>query len=890
MGQSEVKEKISHLIEKFQRLTDSGKISSYNEARTRNEFIEPLFEALGWDMRNSQSENEVTTEETVSRDRVDLAFRINNIPIMFLEAKALKINLDEWKWAEQAINYSWNKGVTWAILTNFESIKVFNAELPPKSVSYNLFFELKWSEYLNKFSQLWLLSKDSFNSNTINQKASEWNRIITRKPVGEMLLESLMGWRRILSREFQSYNQTLPIDELDEGVQRLIDRLIFIRTTEDRHIESNLLLSIKHTWETNGRKTDLFKELNKIYRDFNQTYDSELFKFHRFENWETPPAETLAKIIQQLYETPDGYRYDFSAIDSDILGSIYEQYLGHVLQKAKKEARVEEKHKKRKNQGIFYTPKYIVSFIVKETVGKYIKEHNDHEIRNMTILDPACGSGSFLLEAYDELINHYKASTLEKIRILKGNIFGVDLDPQAVEITQLNLLLKTLSSKDIIPSLTDNICVGNSLISGNENTLKPYFGSKWQQQKSFKWEEGFGGVASREGFDVVVGNPPYVRVDSLDKLTKQFWNKNFSSATGKYDLYYLFIEKSIHLLKKNGLLGFIVPNKFCVASSAKELRKFIISNSKKIEIISVSRLPIFQDASNYPVIIILQKGTLGLKNLQISTVNKVENHVLKKSENFSLPLSDLKLLPDFLFPINANLASVDLVIRLITKFEKLGALSNISEGLRIPPKLEITSSENTSEIVKQYQLDGLAPIKAGSFISKENLEKIIKPNTNRYINIFREKILIKEDALAISATIDKENRIPQGGVYFLTVKNKKVSTMFVLALLNSRLMSFVYETLFSGMHMGGGYLRYRSEFLNNLPIVIPNDRSRNDVEQKIANLARLYFELSKISPNTDRWSQLKAEIKRCIDQINQAVYKLYGLTDKEIKIVEESVK
>src|SRR3989338_11151228 len=144
MNKQDAKQQIRKLVEKYQRVAEAGKIKSYNEAQTRNEFIEPLFEYLGWDMRNLTTDNEVTTEENVSGGRVDLAFRFNNIPAMFLEAKAMKVDLDEWKWAEQAINYSWNKSVTWAVLTDFEGIKIFNAEIPPKNLSRNLFFELKW--------------------------------------------------------------------------------------------------------------------------------------------------------------------------------------------------------------------------------------------------------------------------------------------------------------------------------------------------------------------------------------------------------------------------------------------------------------------------------------------------------------------------------------------------------------------------------------------------------------------------------------------------------------------------------------------------------------------------------------------------------------------------
>jgi len=193
MNKQEAKQQIQKLVEKYQRVAEAGKIKSYNEAQTRNEFIEPLFEFLGWDMRNLTTDNEVTTEENVSGGWVDLAFRFNNIPVMFLEAKAMKVDLDEWKWAEQAINYSWNKSVTWAVLTDFESIKIFNAEIPPKSISQNLFIELNCRDFINRFDQLWLLSKESFEQKLLDKEAEKWGKLTQRKQVGEKLFEDLMS-------------------------------------------------------------------------------------------------------------------------------------------------------------------------------------------------------------------------------------------------------------------------------------------------------------------------------------------------------------------------------------------------------------------------------------------------------------------------------------------------------------------------------------------------------------------------------------------------------------------------------------------------------------------------------------------------------------------------
>ena len=141
---------------------------------------------------------------------------------MFLEAKALRVDLDEWKWAEQAINYSWNKSVTWAILTDFEGIKVFNAEIPPKSLSQNLFFELKWHEYLDRFEQLWLLSKENFEEKRLAEEAEKWGKLTRRKQVGEKLFEDLTNWRAKLTKDFKK-NNNVDEDALDEGVQKVLE-------------------------------------------------------------------------------------------------------------------------------------------------------------------------------------------------------------------------------------------------------------------------------------------------------------------------------------------------------------------------------------------------------------------------------------------------------------------------------------------------------------------------------------------------------------------------------------------------------------------------------------------------------------------------------------------
>jgi len=603
MTKEEAKQQIQKLVEKYQRVAETGKIKSYNEAQTRNEFIEPLFEFLGWDMRNLTTDNEVTTEENVSGGRVDLAFRFNGIPALFLEAKAMKVNLDEWKWAEQAINYSWNKSVTWAILTDFESIKVFNAEIPPKSISQNLFIELNCRDFINRFDQLWLLSKESFEQKLLDKEAQKWGKLTLRKQVGEKLFEDLMAWRILLTKDFKKQNN-LTDEELDEGVQRILDRLIFIRTAEDRKIEPNVLLGISR-----GGKVNSYKLLTKVFRDFDDGFNSKLFAPHYCEEWKASD-KVIAEVINGLYQTKDGYRYDFSVISADVLGGMYEQYLGYVQGR-----KSEEKQKStRKSQGIYYTPKYIVDYLVKETLGEVLKKTKPKELAKIKVLDPACGSGSFLTAAYDKILEtltkqNPQTSLFAKFDILKENIFGVDLDVQAIEIAQLNLLLKVLSQKTKLPTLQHNISSGNSLVSGSAEKLEKYFGSDFREQRAFNFEDEFKDAFEQGGFDVIIGNPPYVfaRGGHFDEKTKKYYYENFPLASYQLNTYLLFIDRAFRLLKKGGYFGFIIPNTWLTIDTFSPLRKFLLEETSNLQIINIFD-KVFGEASVDTCLLIFKKG------------------------------------------------------------------------------------------------------------------------------------------------------------------------------------------------------------------------------------------------------------------------------------------
>src|SRR3989338_3475730 len=591
------KEEIKKLVEKYNKLVESGKSKSYNEEMTKKDFILPLFRALGWSVEDG---DEVTAEEKVSKGRVDYAFRIEGIPKLFLEAKSLREDLDRKEFAEQAINYAWHKGATWAILTDFEGIKVFNAEW--KSVNYlqNQFFSINCNKFLDNFEQLWLLSRESLELGLIDKEAEKWGKKAKKIPVDKQLLSELTRFRELLTKNILKNNSSknLTEEELEEAVQRIIDRLIFIRTLEDKQLEAPVLQSLIRE---NANKR-ISKKLNDAFRKIDDVYNSKLFKPHLCEELAIDD-DILEKIIYGLFKTADNtVHYDFSAIDADVLGNIYEQYLGHILKKTAKRASLTEGKAYRKEQGIYYTPTYVVDYIVKNTIGELAKDKK-FDLKNIKVLDPACGSGSFLMKAFDYLVTLDKKKNGEieqtkldltgetatygrKVEILKNNIFGVDLDTKAVEIAQLNLLLKAAEKKHRFPTLQENIKVGNSLIDD------PAVAG----DKAFKWEEQFKDIMKDGGFDVVIGNPPYVRIQTLDKKQVEWFNGHYASAEkGNYDIYVLFVEKGLQVLNPKGEMGFILPHKFFNAKYGEPLRGLIGKHLSQV--VHFGDLQIFEGAT-----------------------------------------------------------------------------------------------------------------------------------------------------------------------------------------------------------------------------------------------------------------------------------------------------
>ena len=612
------KDSVQALVQNYQGLTQKEK-KSYNEANTVNAFVRPLFEALGWNFSNI---DEVEAEKTIVKGRVDYVFKVKKVSKFCVEVKSLRHDLTD-EDREQAISYAYNKGVTWAILTNFERTQVFNAEIKSDLKSAK-FLDLRYEEYLTEFEDLWLVSKGSALSDELDKKAEKYGKLARRIPVEKKLYEQLTKWRAELFNQVYGFNKSIGVtrDQTDQLIEKLFSRLIFIRTAEDRGLGGNHpLLSAVHQWES--KEAQLLEKVRGIFQDFAQTFNSEIFPL--MDPWQQiwVNDHILAEIINGLYQVPGDYaKYYFNVIEPDVLGQVYEQYLGYVARAAKpkpglqqtlfpiteEQIEIAAEKEKRKKGGIYYTPKWVTDYIVRQTINRYFDEHNYNEILNMKILDPACGSGSFLIRAYDELLSYHakvkkkpvaELSWQDRVEILTRNIFGVDLDPQAVEIACLNLLIRALAQRELLPSLGNNIQCGNSLIFGKDEELEKALGSNFKELKPLNWGERFADIVNSGGFDLVIGNPPYV-MELRDN--KDIFRQLRATPLGskyyepKMDIFYFFIELGIDLLKPGGYLGFIVQQYWVSRAHAAKLRQKIFDETCPLALVDFGEYQVFRDA------------------------------------------------------------------------------------------------------------------------------------------------------------------------------------------------------------------------------------------------------------------------------------------------------
>lgn len=651
--------KIIELVEKYERGIGNYRSSFYNETQVRREFIDPMFGALGWDVDNSMGLasgfTDVIHEDRLAIDGVskapDYSFRIGGVRKFFVEAKRPSINLkDNPAPAKQIRRYAWNAKLEISILTDFEEFIIYDCRhIPDESegASSHRLAYFSFRDYIEKWDEIesWI-SKDAVLDGRFDEKNRSSKNKRGTSEVDRVFLADMEDWRRLLAVDLIKRNEFTQ-NELNFAVQQTLDRIVFLRIAEDRGIENYGELSKA----TSGSRA--YEKLMACFFAADQKYNSGLFHFQKESKGNDEPDtftpqlkisnETLKEITDRLYfpRSP----YNFRVLPADILGQVYERFLGQVIRITDTgSAVIEPKPEVRKAGGVYYTPTYIVKDMVERTLAPALTNKSPDAISNLKVLDPASGSGTFLLEAYDYLLNwhrnyyvqsseqkyksryyqgknnEYFLTIDEKRRILLNNIFGVDIDAQAVEVTKLSLLLKVLEDESessltsqlqllherALPSLHENIKCGNSLISNDffdDDLIFDVDVDERRRVNTFDWSKEFPSIMTKGGFDIILGNPPYILSrEQFSKRELAYFNSHYPSGWEKRNTFLLFMELLLNLLKQSGKAAFIVPNSWLTIESAKLVRD--LYRPLLLEVIDLN-YQVFEDANVEPSIFVI---------------------------------------------------------------------------------------------------------------------------------------------------------------------------------------------------------------------------------------------------------------------------------------------
>ena len=938
----EAKAEMAGLVERFAGNLDVYKRPDYKETRVRVEFVDPLFEALGWDVRNvrgyAEQYKDVVHEDAIkvagATRAPDYCFRIGGVRKFFLEAKKPSVSVrGDVGPAYQLRRYAWSAKLPLSILTDFEEFAVYDCRRRPKpndKPGVGRIMYLTFDQYLDRFDDVYgVFAKESVLKGSFDRYVQDTKRKRGTSEVDAEFLKEIEGWRDVLARNIAVRNPALSVHELNFGVQRTIDRVIFLRMCEDRGIEDyGRLLAL-----TSGHHT--YARMGDLYRQAEAKYNSGIFDFQADSLTKSLVVDdkVLKPILAGLYypQSP----YEFSVLPPDVLGQVYEQFLGKVIRLTPAHrAKVEEKPEVKKAGGVYYTPTYIVDYIVQQTVGRLVESKTPRQISKLRVLDPACGSGSFLLGAYQYLLDYHRQwyedhdpakhargkrpalyqapspsperrgggwrlTTAEKKRILLNNIYGVDIDRQAVEVTKLSLLLKVLEGENqetlgqqlilwrerALPDLGNNIKCGNSLIGPDyfEAQLLPDE-EEMRRVNPFEWEAEFPEIMANGGFDCVISNPPYIRIQTMKDWAPtevEFYKQRYTAASkGNYDIYVVFVERSLQLLNKRGRMGYILPHKFFQAKYGQPLRELIAGGKNLADIVHFGDQQVFAGATTYTCLLFLDKG--GSKHFRYvkahdldawrTTGEAVEGEiradkVTEKEWNFVVgpgaPLFErLSAMPVKLGAVAARMSQgirtsaneVYVLDLASTGDDTITAHSKqLNQDVELERKVvllflqgrEIKSyriqhsgkvvimpyriNAGRAELITEKEMRRRYP-KTFSYLreNKPYLEKRERgrfrgPGWHAYGRVqnidlmLLPKILVPDIADRAAFALDETGEYAFTSGYGITLKEEVCETSkYILGLLNSKVLDFYLKQVSTTLR--GGFFRYFTQFIEQLPI------------------------------------------------------------------------
>ena len=1020
-------------------------IRNSKEEQFQEGFLRELFvNILGYTI-NPNPDFNLTTELKNIKDakKTDGAIlKANGAALAVIELKGTDTK-DLSKVNDQAFNYKNNQPeCIYVITSNFEKLRFFIHNAVSHE-EFNLFSLSK-----DRFALLWLfLQKDNLLSG-IPAKVKE-ESLLEEDRITKELYKDYSSFKNDLWTDIVKQNPQHDALLLYKKSQKLLDRFLFIFFAEDKGLlPPNSISAIIEQWEK-LKELDEYKPLyarfKKYFGYMNDGYKGAKYKIHAYNGGLFKADELLDNLLidDELLKKHclKLTNYDFAdEVDTNILGHIFEHSLNDIenvrAQLAGEE--VDKSKTKRKKDGVFYTPKYITKYIVDNTVGKLCEEKkaaigiDDEEfakdrkgrkratiikldgqlkeyrewLLQLTICDPACGSGAFLNQALEFLIaEHSYVDELEaslfdgsivfpdvENHILENNIFGVDINEESVEIARLSLWLRTAQKGRKLTSLSSNIKCGNSLIDAPEVA----------GVLAFNWQEQFAKVFGKEGFDVVIGNPPYVRVQSLKEHyfdQTLFYEKKYKSATGKYDLYALFIEKSFSLINANGVVSFILPHKFLVSDFGIGIRSFLVEKKAVDSLVHFGSKIVFQDAATYTCIVNLKKQNEFLRFAQVNPSSIISSFEFgqidyKNLSSKAWQLKDSKtslILSKITSETQLNNLCEGIYQGLITTGDDIfmlegenenGVFTGYSKALDGIVKLE---SDILKEVLKGQDIKRYLPLKSRMFVIyphkinekgktipleedefksknpltyeylenfKEHLiSKKVRYKTNpkywyslhrsREISIFEKEYIITPQLQNFPSFTIKETDVYADAGGYLLLPKKEINFNGLLAILNSKVLWFFIKNTSS--EYGGGYFYFKTKYLESFGIPLERLNSSDfnrQIESRLKGAKKYntvidtfikYFQskltIDKVTKNLQNWHELdfkdflaelkkakipklsledeadwmeyfnkkkaeanalQSEIDRLEKEIDHMVYELYGLSEREIAIVENN--
>lgn len=704
---------LASLVERYANNRTEYIKTTYGETSLRVEFLDPLFCILGWDVNNEAGlsiyTREVIHEANVTVDdedeahankKPDYAFRIGGETKFFLEAKKPSVNIvDKREPAFQARRYGWNGNHAIAVLSNFEDLSIYDCGYRPTEEQGPAFARIThyhFDELVEHFDEIYaLLSKEAVAGGSL--ESVDAREQAAKVPFDDLFLSQITSWRGDIALDICSHYEVAEQDRLNQFTQTLLNRIIFLRVCEDRNFEDEEELLRIATYE----------ELRNVFAAADEKYDSGLFNYLDDAPWKVSDY-LLVSIFQDLYYPESSY--DFNVVQPHVIGHIYEQFLSERVYVEDGRVRFESTPEAVESNGVVPTPKDITDAIVANALQDVAFP--------CRVADVCCGSGNFLLSAYEHLASKELSRVIEeddasieliekpsgldlpywrKRQILTDAIYGVDIDPLAVEVAQLSLVLRLLegcsgeeidayratTGNKLLPDLSGNIKCGNSIVGYAYFDFDPPAVNDIDTLRTvrpFDWASEF----PFEGFDAIIGNPPYIRVQNLARYIPKEYEYYRSShcdlkmaSAQLLDKYMLFVERALSLLNNGGKLGMIIPNKFMTIATGKQLRTLLTGKYHVSRIVDFGTLQVFPGRSTYTCILVATpEETSEFSRIQVDSL--ADFVASPASGGIMYPSTDLTA-DAWSFPPEAlteHLASIE------DRCSKLSDMANVFVGLQ----------------------------------------------------------------------------------------------------------------------------------------------------------------------------------------------------------------